>query len=223
MQTRKQTAWKKNKKLGDVQGGRRWVKRKDNIFQREHSLQRPSLNADLPILIEENPSREFIFPVSGEEVLTHLKAFPPEDVEGITHIWLRRAKKEEFEYGKTPLAEFICGSGVRVVVLYPWKKDLTLCFGEKKPSARWLRLYERWETELFYKKEKWYLRWTIEALKSFYLDHLLAHEIGHHVDWYVRHWSKANQKQTEEVADQYAWQWLAQATKKYHSEALDES
>jgi uncharacterized FlgJ-related protein len=43
----------------------------------------------------------------------------------------------------------------------------------------------------------------------------LAHEIGHHVDWYSRHWSKANRKQTEEVADQYAAQWFANSTKIY--------
>ena len=102
-------------------------------------------------------------------------------------------------------------------MLYPWKKDLTLCLGEKKPAARWLRLYEKWATELFYNKEKWYLRWTDQGLKSFYLDHLLAHEIGHHVDWYVTHWSKANQKQVEEIADQYAAHWLANSTKTYQN------
>jgi len=215
MQNRKQTAWRKNRKLGDIQGGRKRVKREDDIFQRRHSLQRPAPDAELPILIEENPSKSFVFPVSGLEVLAHLRQFPEADVQGITHVWLRRSKKKEFVYGETPLAEFICGSGVRVIVLYPWAKDLTLCLGEKKPAARWLRLYERWTTDLFFKKEKWYLRWSEQALKSFYLDHLLAHEIGHHVDWYVRHWSKANRKQLEDVADQYAAQWLAHSTKIY--------
>ncbi|MBL8203875.1 MAG: hypothetical protein JNM09_06560 [Blastocatellia bacterium] len=216
MQNRKQTAWRKNRKLGDIQGGRKRVKREDNIFQRKHSLQRPAPDAELPILLEENPSKGFVFPVSGQEVLVHLRAYPSEAIEGITHIWLRRAKKAEFEAGALPLAEFICGSGVRVIVLYPWAKDLTLSFGTMKPSAKELRQYAHWTEDLVCKRSQWYLRWQPEALKSFYLDHLLAHEIGHHVDWYARHWSKANRKQVEEFAEQYAWQWLATATKTYH-------
>ena len=215
MLTRKQTAWKKNRKLGDVKGGRRWVKREDNIFNRQHSLQRPAPDAELPILIEDNPSKGFIFPVSGQEVIEQLRKFPTEDVENITHVWLRRAKPKEFASGELPFAEFICGSGVRVIVLYPWTKDLTLCFGNKKPTRKKLHSYAHWTQDLFYKNELWYLRWTISALKSFYLDNLLAHEIGHHVDRYTRHWSKANRKQVEEVADQYAAQWLATSTKIY--------
>ncbi len=42
-------------------------------------------------------------------------------------------------------------------------------------------------------------------LKNMYVEYLLFHEIGHHVDRYTRHWSKANQRQIEEVADQYAF------------------
>ena len=215
MLNRKHTAWKKNRKLGDIQGGRMRTKLKDNIFKRLHSLQRPAPGTELPILIEDNPSKGFMFPVLGHEVLEHLRKFPTEDVEKISHIWLRRAKQKEFESGELPFAEFICGSGVRVIVLYPWTKDLALCFGNKKPIGKKLNSYAHWTQDLFYKNEQWYLRWTTSALKSFYLDNLLAHEIGHHVDRYSRDWSKANRKQVEEVADQYAAQWFANSTKIY--------
>lgn len=215
MLNRKQTAWKKNRKLGDIQGGRMRTKLKDNIFKRQHSLQRPAPDAELPILIEDNPSKGFMFPVSGQEVIEHLRKFPTEDVASITHVWLRRAKPKEFESGELPFAEFICGSGVRVIVLYPWTKDLMLSFGNKKPTGKKLNSYANWTQDLFYKNELWYLRWTLSALKSFYLDNLLAHEIGYHVDRYSRDWSKANRKQVEEVADQYAAQWFANSTKIY--------
>lgn len=36
-QSRKQTAWKKSRTFGDVKGGRRWHKLKDNIVKRKHS------------------------------------------------------------------------------------------------------------------------------------------------------------------------------------------
>ncbi len=41
MQTRKHTAWKKNRKFGDVMGGRQRPKLADNIFNRQHSLTAP--------------------------------------------------------------------------------------------------------------------------------------------------------------------------------------
>jgi hypothetical protein len=41
---------------------------------------------------------------------------------------------------------------------------------------------------------------------------LLYHEVGHHIDKYHRLWSKANNRQVEEFADQYAIQKTATAT-----------
>ncbi|HEX9001507.1 MAG TPA: hypothetical protein VGB07_16490 [Blastocatellia bacterium] len=212
---RKETAWRKSRKFGDVYGGRLRPKLADNIFNRAHSLLAPSPEDELPILIEENPSKGFFFPVSGADVIAHLRTFLSEDIIGITHVWLRRVKKSEYDAGEVPFAQFICGSGVRVVILYPWPKDLILCFGAKKPSAKRLREYARWTTDLFYLNDHWHLRWTQDALRCFYLDYLLAHEIGHHIDQYSRHWSKANRKQVEAFADHYAAQWLANSTAIY--------
>lgn len=42
-------------------------------------------------------------------------------------------------------------------------------------------------------------------LRRFYLEDLLLHEVGHHVDW--RYWSAANKKGVEEFAEQYAVTW----------------
>ena len=30
--------------------------------------------------------------------------------------------------------------------------------------------------------------------ENFYIQHLLYHVVGHHVDWYFRHWSRAVQR-----------------------------
>jgi hypothetical protein len=204
MQSRKHTAWRKNRRFGDVHGGRSRKKFSDNIFQRTHSLQRPNLGEALPLVIEENPSRYFFFPLSGADALRALKALPAEDYAEITHIWLRRIRKADYESGELPLAEFVCGSGVRAVVLYPWPVDRKLRFGEQRPTAQRLREYARWQPELRKEGMQWVLVWDDAALRSFYVEHLLYHEVGHHVDWYRRHWSKANTRLVEEVAGQYA-------------------
>lgn len=65
----------------------------DNIFKRHHSIPKPSPFENLPILIQDNPSRDFFFPISAEEAVEALEKLPKEHVDGITHIWLRKMKK----------------------------------------------------------------------------------------------------------------------------------
>ena len=209
--SRKQTAYRKSRKFGDIYGGRLRRRLSDNIFRRLHSLKRPSPLDALPILIEENPSRNYFFPVSARESLEALRALPDGDADGITHVWMRRASHQDLASGRIPFAEFICGSGVRVVVLYPWSKDLTVRLGERTPDSRVTRYYERSSAKLLRKRGIWYAQFTIGALRRFYIERLLYHEVGHHVDWYRRHWSKANGRMAEEAAEQYAVRWAGVA------------
>ena len=77
---RKMTAWKKSRKFGDIYGGRQRVKLADNIFHRAHGLQKPGASEALPILIEDNPSRDFFFPISAQEANEALKVLPKEEL-----------------------------------------------------------------------------------------------------------------------------------------------
>lgn len=207
--TRQQTAWRKNRKLGDVMGGRRNPKVNDRVWGRVHSLQAPTDHDSIPIVIHENPSRLFFFPVTSEEVLASLRLLPDDHVAALTHIWFRRISLAEYSQPSRPLAEFICGSGVRVIVLYPWPRTLLQRFGRNRPSARVLSLYSRWTTELRCARGIWQLRWQLEALRDFYLSYLLLHEVGHNVDWFRSHWSKANSRHREQAAAGYALRWLS--------------
>lgn len=208
---RKQTAWKKNRKLGDVYGGRRWPKIADNIFSRCHSLERPGPHARLPILLNDNPSRDFFFPISAEEAEQAIKALPNRDFDGITHIWCRRISGTEYRNGSRPWAEFICGSGVRVIVLYAWRRDMRFEW-VTKPSNRITKDMQRFGIELVRRGGVWQINPTLQQLRRFYIQYLLYHEVGHHVDWYFRQWSSANIREVEEFADQYALQKTATAT-----------
>lgn len=212
MQSRKHTAWRKSRKFGDVFGGRTRMKLTDGIFQRLHPFAAPTEGQSIPIVIEDNPSKDFFFPMSGEETLQALRQLPVEDVTGITHLWLRRIRKCDFESGQHPLAEFVCGGGVRLIVLYPWPKAMLLPLGTKKPLDSVLNVYSRWTTDLREQDGEWCLGWTLPALRSFYVEYLLYHEVGHHVDRYTRRWGKANRRLIESFADNYAVQWRARGT-----------
>ncbi len=208
---RKLTAWKKNRQLGDIAGGRRRVKHEDNIICRQHTFTRPSLSEELPFLIQENPSRDFYFPITASEACAYLKTFPPEDISGLTHLWLKPLKSKEYALSDRPLAQYIWGSGVYLIILYPWTRNGLLHFSNRRPSKRVLRQYEQWTTDLIENDGRWCLRWGKEAVRDFYLTGLLAHEIGHHCDP-VRH-SRANTKQCEERAEQYAIRWMPNGQK----------
>jgi hypothetical protein len=186
----------------------------DNIFERLHSLNPPGPFDARPIVISENPSRDFVFPVSADDVLDRLRELPAEDVAGLTHLWLRRVNTDTFERG-LPLAEFVCGSGVRAIVLYPWRSDLRLRLGTKRPSDALLRRYSKWATDIARIDGCWWLQWEPKPLRAFTLDSLLMLEIGHHIDWYRHRWTDANRTETEDRADSYAVRWTSDQTLRF--------
>ncbi|WP_418131665.1 hypothetical protein ABL849_13475 [Variovorax sp. 375MFSha3.1] len=206
MKHRSATPWKKSRTYGDLHGGRTRRRFTDNIVARAHSLQRPAPGQKLPILLQDNPSREFFFPVSVEECAAALHALPEGHGDGITHIWLRR-RPERMTGLNASLAEFIYGSGVRVVILYPWRADGRLYVGRKKPKPQHVAAYVRFGATILNEHGRWYAAFSASDLKRFYIEHLFCHEVGHHVDRYSRRGRRA-----EEFADQYAVQWGPLAT-----------
>jgi len=211
------TPWKKSRKHGDVYGGRTYPKIADRVFNRAHSLERPLPHDILPLIIEENPSRDFFFPLSATQVVEALKALPKRDYEGITHIWLRRISKADFIDGSHPLATFICGSGVRVITLYPWPTNMLLPYGSKRPSNRTVNEVEKFGAEIKKVGKEWFSKWDTDGLKKYYIQTLLYHEVGHHIDQYYRSWKAA-----EEYADQYAIAKTATATHVFNKLKNDE-
>jgi len=205
------TPWKKSRKYGDVYGGRKWPKIADRVFNRAHSIEKPSPTDVLPIVMQDNPSRDFFFPLSAEEILEALRSLPEHDYEDITHVWLRRPNKQDYIDGKLPYAWFTCGSGVHLIVMFAWPKDLRISYGKKRPPNSTINDAARFGAKLECKGTEWVSQWTLEAARKFCL-HILYHEVGHHIDWYYRHWSKANKKATEESAEQYAFAKTATAS-----------
>lgn len=114
------------------------VKLKDNILRRLHSLQCPSPLDECPIYMQENPSKDFYFPITVDDIKSVLEQLPTEDVAPLTHIWLRKKNP----YNNHDQREFIVGSGVYVIILYPFSKNNKLMIGKKKPTNRQLTWYK---------------------------------------------------------------------------------
>jgi len=208
MLNRKETAWKKSRKFGDIKGGRTKPKIVDGIFNRMHDFLPPSEGQELPIKIMDNPSRDFFFPATMDEVMETLRKLPKSHTENLTHIWLRKFKKSDYESHRTVQGSFICGSGVNLIVLYPFPIDLKMKFGKRKPSKKRLKLYAPFTTDLKEDKQGWFLLWTKSSIKNYFLNSLLLHEVGHHLDsYYQRYWSSSYTRKAENFANNYAISW----------------
>ena len=213
---RKETAWKKSRKFGDIKGGRRRPKMADNIFSRRHSLLPPAEGEDRPVYFQDNPSKDFFYPVTIEEIKAVIARLPPKHTEYLTHIWLRKNDKKDYEKGKTYQGCFVCGSGVHLIVLYAFPVDLKMRFGKRKPLKKELKFYGNFSAELGQDEKGWYLQWSASEIKNYYLNSLLLHEIGHHVDFiYYHYWSNASRKRDEAFADDYAVFWSSKSVDIY--------
>lgn len=208
MLNRKETAWKKSRKFGDVKGGRMRPKLADQVFNRQHSLLAPTESDEIPFYIVDNPSRDYFFPITVDDIKQFLARLPKEHSENLTHIWLRKMSTKEFEKEGALQGSFICGSGVNLIVLYPFPRNLTLKFGKRKPSNKTINWYKPYGPILKQENGLWCLKWTEEKIKQYYLEGLLLHEIGHQIDSvYQRYWSSAYKSKAEKFADNFAFYW----------------
>jgi hypothetical protein len=137
-----------------------------------------------------------------------LNALPKEHTQCLTHVWLDGVKSDDYFSGSSVRAEFICGSNVYLVKLYAISNDNQLYFGKRKPSNKTLSFYKTYSTNLKQNNNGFFLQFTDESMKAFFLEKLLLHEVGHCIDYvYKRQWTKANIKQVEDFADNYAAVW----------------
>ena len=143
---------------------------RDDIFARSHPFSAPEPTDDIPLLIVDNPSKGYYFPIDVDDIQDVLDSYPKEEVDFITHIWLRKHLQ------KRPngllLAEFMTGSGVYLMTLYPLEKSNRHYFGEWEPIRKVLREYERF-ANLGEDEQGRYAQFTPESARQYYLEVLL--------------------------------------------------
>lgn len=180
----------------------------NSIFNREHNLLPPTDGMESPVYIVDNPSRDFFFPVTVEDLKKFLSKLPPELARYLTHIWLKKRSKKDADKKEAYQGAFICGGDVQLIVLHPFPKDLIMRFGKKKPGKSILKWYSAYPVELLQEDNEWLLKWTKEGIRKYYLEGLLLHEIGHKVDsYYQRYWSSSYGIKAEKFADNFAYYW----------------
>lgn len=198
--SKKHTAWKKNRQFGDSYGRAAFV-RIQKIYIPYTHLPAPQPGIELPQLIENKPHRDFFFPVTGAEVLERIRQLPKDHTEGLSHVWLRHQRRDQ---QRDCFGSYCTGPGYRAIVLNPWPRSLQWDLGEQLHDG-WKKWALSHNAVVKRSRGRWYATFTMEQSRRFYLDDLILHEVGHHVDGRWR--SAANRKQLEDFAEQYAVKW----------------
>lgn len=206
MRSRKETAWKKSRTFGDIKGGRKYNKWLNSTLNRFHNLAPLTETDSAPQFIVDNPSRDFFFPVTVEDIQEQLNKLPDSQTRWLSYIWLREQSQKEYDSVNSIQGSYIKGGRVQLITLYSFPTDLRMNFGKRRPSQSVLNWYKDFCTRLIEGKYNWYLQWAREEIKDYYLNGLLLHEIGHHVDTRYN-FGIATVDKAEKWADGYALYW----------------
>ena len=173
--SRKHTAWKKNRQFGDLYGLAAFS-RVQRIYIPHTHLPSPLPGVDGPQLIENKPHRDLFFPVTGQEVLDRIGELPKHHTEGLTHVWLRHQRRSQ---RRRFFGSYCTGPGYRAIVLNPWPRSLRWDLGPQL-YAGWKKWALKYNATLKRTRGRWYVTFTMDESRRFYLDDLILHEVGHH-------------------------------------------
>lgn len=202
MAKEKKARWQINASQSAPVGGRSHLATAEAVFDRALSLEMPDVSEEWPRYVTDSIPKDVFFPADEAEIARAFKALPAVDTEGISHIWLRRAKASEFRSGRIPLAEYIAWGDIALIVFYPWPESLRLPL-TRKPADKVLIRYKRWKPAAVSHKGKWHFSWEVEAAKDFCLNELVRHMVLVHSDFRKEHLAR-EKRRGEEIPVQYA-------------------
>jgi hypothetical protein len=124
----------------------------------------------------------WVYPCTVGDIEQQLQTFPPEDLEGLAVICLVPALRRDVE-DRGVDGRYYSG-GKPTICLFGWPESLTY----KYPKG-WKRhhIEPKLDVERSFGMRveqigrRWYCRWDREDWRRYVLEHVLPHEIGHHV------------------------------------------
>ncbi|MBW3597219.1 MAG: hypothetical protein KY475_08085 [Planctomycetes bacterium] len=127
-------------------------------------------------IVVQKPAAGFQHVVTPEEIRRRLARLPEHMLEPLEVVQLSRLTRKQRAY---PCYGMQWG---QAVYLYPMEADLIEHYTGPPTPAELIeaRMYGGcWEQV---SRKRWRLRWTQDAIKDFYLNNVLIHEIGHLLD-----------------------------------------
>jgi hypothetical protein len=138
----------------------------------------------------------WVYPCTVEEIEQQLLTFPPEDLAGLAVICLVPALRRDLQ--DRGVDGRYCRSGA-TIYLYGCPDSFAYKFskGTKRHHLAHLEVERSFGMQVEQIGRRWFCRWDREDWRRFVLEHVLPHEIGHHVCG-----------PSEKLAEEYALRYL---------------
>ncbi len=143
--------------------------------------------------------KEFIMPVSAEDVRTTLRRIPARYLEGLKAVFLLGGTRKQNRSAWGYSLSYGC-YWEDCVFLHPFPKDLLRATYPRAPKPSELLYFRRIGATITTTSEGTTIRFDRDSLKRLYLYDVFIHEIGHHVD---RH-NPGNENEKEAFAEWFA-------------------
>ena len=153
-------------------------------------------------IVMQPPGSGYLHPVTPQEVADRIEQLPAQFREPVEVVQLSRMTRKR---ALMPLYGLQWG---QTVYLYPIEETLVETYGRPPLPAQQI------EARMFGGKwyecnGLWHLEWTLPALKDFYLNNILIHEIGH-----VNDSRNRNHRDRERFAEWFAVEYGYRATRR---------
>lgn len=133
----------------------------------------------MPFLFERPLPPGWIYPCTLEDIQQRLQILRREDLEGLCAIGLAPStQKDQSTNGR------YFRDGQPTILLYSYPDTLEYKmppFVKQKHIQQDLRVELKYGMQVEQTGSRWWCRWTQENLRRYTIDHVLLHEIGHHV------------------------------------------
>jgi hypothetical protein len=122
----------------------------------------------------------WLYPCTVEEIEQQLLTFPPEDLKGLAVICLVPALRRDIQDRGVDGRYW---RGRATIYLYGWPESFAYKFsrGTKRHHLAHLDVERSFGMRVEQIGRRWYCRWDREDWRRYALQHVLPHEIGHHV------------------------------------------
>ena len=162
---------------------------------------------DVKISIYVRPLQEdFIRPYNVTDMEKTLRSVPIQFLKGIGRIILLGGTKKQNQTAWSKMFRYGAYNQRGWIALTAYPKRMMTMYHDGPIQPHLQQEYQRTLTKTWQEGDQWFVKFDVESLKRFYLQDVLIHEIGHHVDWCRRkHWRDVTEEFAEWFAREYGF------------------
>jgi hypothetical protein len=135
------------------------------------------------IIIEKYKTHpKFVLPISVADIEYTLSLLPEKFTKGIKGIFLLSGTNKQEVFAQKRITYGGYYYYMQIIMLHPFPYNMLDRFYKKLPAPHKLNEFKRAGARVTKVKNGWNINFSLMNLRNFYLNDVLIHEIGHHID-----------------------------------------